>query len=294
MSGVGAVIEGGYFRDIHDQPCAMERSVAGFAENPGLLEIGKHLREGRYRHVVLTGMGSSFHALHPILIELAELGLPVTLVETSELVHYRSRSLSEEALTILVSQSGRSAETVRLLELNAGRSLVVGVTNEPDSPLAEAAQASVVTRAGAEFSVSSKTYVTCLAALAWLSDHLRGRDLGRSREELERLAPAISGYLADWRDHAGRALDELDGMRQIYYAGRGASLATVGTAGLTTKESARFPAEGMSSAAFRHGPLELADERVFLLVFEGDPRTAKLNHRGARCKNGRGAGGHRN
>jgi glucosamine--fructose-6-phosphate aminotransferase (isomerizing) len=56
----------------------------------------------------------------------------------------------------------------------------------------------------------------------------------------------------------------------------------VGTAGLITKESAHFPAEGMSAAAFRHGPFELVDGRMFLLVFEGDPRTAELNHRLAR------------
>jgi glucosamine--fructose-6-phosphate aminotransferase (isomerizing) len=156
--------------------------------------------------------------------------------------------------------------------------LLVAVTNAPDSPLSAAAGTSVVMDAGKEHSVSSKTYLASLAALAWLGDHLTGANLGGSREELSLLAPAIDAYLAQWREYVARARSELEGIERVYYVGRGPSLAAVGTAGLTTKESARFPAEGMSAAAFRHGPLEMVDQRVLLVVFEGDPRTAGLNH----------------
>ena len=272
-------VEGGYVKDILDQPAALERSVAGFTEDPALTVLGEALRGGRYRLVVLTGMGSSYHAFQPLLIELTELGVPAMLLETSELVYYHSGLLTPDTVTVMLSQSGRSAETVRLLELNAGRSTVVAVTNTPDSPLAAAANASVMTQAGAEFSVSCKTYLTSLAALAWLGDHLAGRDLGRSRDQLRQLAPAVNSYLEHWREYVAAAQGELGGIERLYYVGRGASLATAGTAGLTTKESARFPAEGMSAAAFRHGPLELVDGRTFLLAFEGDPRTAELNRR---------------
>jgi glucosamine--fructose-6-phosphate aminotransferase (isomerizing) len=48
---------------------------------------------------------------------------------------------------------------------------------------------------------------------------------------------------------------------------------------LILKEAARFPAEGMSSAAFRHGPLEMVDRHLLLLVFEGAEPSASLNHR---------------
>lgn len=273
------VIEGGYLRDILDQPRALERSVEGFAGSGALAALGDRLRGGGYRQVVLTGMGTSFHALQPLLIELTDLGWPVTLAETSELIYYGARLLSPETLTIAVSQSGRSAETVRLLELNAGRSHLVGVTNEPESPLAKGANALVLTQAGAEHSVTCKTYVTTLAALAWLSDLLAGRDLKRTREELGLLAPAVARYVVHWREFAEAARRELEGIEKLYYAGRGPSLATAGTAGLTSKDSARFPAEGMSAAAFRHGPIELVDGRTFVLVFEGDPRTSALNHR---------------
>ena len=61
--------------------------------------------------------------------------------------------------------------------------------------------------------------------------------------------------------------------------GRGASLAAAGTGALIIKEAAHLHAEGMSSAAFRHGPLEMVAEDMFVLVFAGDRKTADLNRR---------------
>jgi glucosamine--fructose-6-phosphate aminotransferase (isomerizing) len=48
---------------------------------------------------------------------------------------------------------------------------------------------------------------------------------------------------------------------------------------LIVKESDHFHAEGMSSAAFRHGPFEMLGSETFVLVFAGDPRTRDLNQR---------------
>ncbi|MFZ0539209.1 MAG: SIS domain-containing protein, partial [Candidatus Sulfotelmatobacter sp.] len=59
--------------------------------------------------------------------------------------------------------------------------------------------------------------------------------------------------------------------------GRGPSLAAVGTGALTIKESDHFPAEGMSSAAFRHGPLEMLGHETFVFVFSGEDKTRELN-----------------
>ena len=63
----------------------------------------------------------------------------------------------------------------------------------------------------------------------------------------------------------------------MFLVGRGPSLAAVGTGALVIKESDHFPAEGMSSAAFRHGPLEMLDNHNFVVVFTGERRTRKLN-----------------
>jgi glucosamine--fructose-6-phosphate aminotransferase (isomerizing) len=54
-------------------------------------------------------------------------------------------------------------------------------------------------------------------------------------------------------------------------------LAATGAGSLIIKEAARFPAEGMSCAAFRHGPMEMASPEVYVLVYEGTGQTSALN-----------------
>src|SRR5208283_5307538 len=61
--------------------------------------------------------------------------------------------------------------------------------------------------------------------------------------------------------------------------GRGASLAATGEGALIIKESVRLHAEGMSSAAFRHGPLEMVNGETFAVVFAGAETTKPLQSR---------------
>jgi glucosamine--fructose-6-phosphate aminotransferase (isomerizing) len=274
-----SVIEGEYLRDILDQPHAMEDTLAGLERSQSLQDLSTRLNAGKFRRILLTGMGSSFHALHPLNLQLVNQGFTPVMVETSELVHYKSRFVDPKTLIIAVSQSGQSAEMVRLVEMNRKRCTVIAVTNTADSPLAKQASAALLTQAGEEFSVSCKTYVTALMALKWLGDILCEKDMRRTRRELKQAAPAIASYLADWKDYVQGLVRDLDGVRHLFLVGRGASLAAVGTGALIVKEADHFHAEGMSSAAFRHGPLEMLSAETFVLVFSGDAKTQALNGR---------------
>ncbi len=167
-----SVIEGAYLRDILDQPRALEDTLAGLEVTEPLQQLAGRLQEGEFKTIVLTGMGSSFHALHPLNLELIDHGFTAMMVETSELLHYRQRLFDPRTLIIAVSQSGQSAEVVRLLELNRGKSSVIAVTNTPSSPLADEADATIFSQAGEEFSVSCKTYLAALMALQWLGRRL--------------------------------------------------------------------------------------------------------------------------
>lgn len=273
------IIEGRYLQDILDQPSALKDTLAGL-ERPGSLQpLAENLARGEFRRVVLTGMGSSFHALHPIHLQLIDSGFSSMMVETSELVQYQTRLLDAQTLVVAVSQSGQSAETVRLLEINRGASPVIGVTNTPGSALAQQAQAALLTRAGSEFSVSCKTYVTTLMALKWLGDALCGASADQSRHELESSVGLVSTYLAGWRAHATELASRLEGIEDLFVVGRGASLAAVGAGALIIKESAHFHSEAMSSAAFRHGPFEMLSGKIFVAVLAGDEKTRELNEK---------------
>jgi len=70
---------------------------------------------------------------------------------------------------------------------------------------------------------------------------------------------------------------KLRDIRHLFLVGMGASLASVGTGALIVKEADHFHAEGMSSAAFRHGPFEMLSGETFVVVFSGDGRTKDLN-----------------
>lgn len=273
------VIHGKYLDDILDQPRTLEATLAGLEPSPALTNVASRLAEGKFRRVVLTGMGSSFHALHPLNLYLISHGFTALMVETSELVHYQSRLLEPGSLIVAVSQSGQSAEMIRLAEVNGKRSELIAVTNTPQSPLAQRSTAALFTQAGIEYSVSCKTYVAALMALKFLGDILCHRDPGQSLHELKKAPPAAGEYLNRWKEHVEVLATKLRHIRCLFFVGRGASLAAVGTGALITKESDHFHAEGMSSAAFRHGPFEMLNEDTLVVIFSGDEKTGDLNQR---------------
>jgi glutamine---fructose-6-phosphate transaminase (isomerizing) len=273
------LIEGAYLADLLDQPQALQQTVDGLEQSAAIQKFAQALGRGDYKRIVLTGMGSSLHALHPIHQALCGAGFPAQIVETSELALNMPRLLDNQTLLVVVSQSGQSAETIRLLSLTAGQMPTIGVTNTPASPLAAQSDAVVLMHAGKESTVSCKTYVATLVALEWLSAMLRGADLKQTREQLQQAAPAVESYIGRYRSHVENLVAKLQGIRHVFVAGRGASLASAGTGGLILKESAHFPAEGMSAAAFRHGPFEMLGPHIFLLVFSGDAVSSQLNQR---------------
>ena len=252
------IIEGKYLEDILDQPRALDATLASLDTSQPLTDLSQRLSEGKFHRIVLTGMGSSFHALHPLNLQLISHGFTALMVETSELIHYKSRFFDPKTLIVAVSQSGQSAEMVRLAEVNRKRSAVIAVTNTPQSPLVEHSTAALFTHAGREFSVSCKTYVTALMVLKFLGDVLCQRDPKQSRRELKSVA-AVRCRIPQPLEGTRRDVlaNKLRRIRHLFFVGRGASLAAVGTGALIIKESDHFHAEGMSSAAFRHGPFEM-------------------------------------
>ena len=282
------VVEGPYLRDILDQPRALDATFRGLDEPEALAAVARRLHGGELKRVVLTGMGSSHHGLVPLHLRLVEAGLAPVTVESSELLHYQQALLAEGTLLVLLSQSGRSAEILRLVETVRGRGVVtLALTNTADSPLAREATATVLTHAGEEATVSCKTYLAAQMALAWLGEVLASGDVAAARGALQAAIPGVAEYLAAWRSHVEWLAERLQGVRAVYYAGRGPSLAAACSAGLVTKESTHRPSEGMSSAAFRHGPMDMLDAYCLPPRLRGRLADARPQ-RGARRRRARG------
>ena len=222
MPGRLRILNGPYFRDLLNQPAAVRDTARALAV-PDV--------EGRIRKLIpkepdrflLTGMGSSLHAFHPLCARLNQAGHPASMVESGELARYHPRSLRDSVM-VAASQSGRSAEIVRLVKRRRDSRFLIGVTNTPDSPLARHADAVVSMAAGEESTVSCKTYVATLAALAWLGDILCGPGKPRTPAAFEKASEEMEAYLANWKDHVRSLARILKGVEALFYAGRGASL----------------------------------------------------------------------
>ncbi len=279
MATLKPIIEGNFLHNILEQPAALQHTLEDLQETPALQQAADRLEKGDFKQVVLTGMGSSFHALIPLNLQLIAKGYTSFLLETSELIHYMQPLIKPSTLLIVASQSGESAEVVHLLEINHGQSFTIAVTNTPGSTLATQSDVAILTRAGEEAGVSCKTYVASLLGLSWLGEILCKNNLNTSRQKLAGVVPAVSEYLKDWKSKVTGLQATLSGVEHVLLAGRGPSLATTGTGGLIVKESAHFHAEGMSSGSFKHGPLEFSEDNVFVVFFEGVAQTKALNQR---------------
>jgi glucosamine--fructose-6-phosphate aminotransferase (isomerizing) len=196
-TNVSSSLKGAYLGDLLGQPTALADTIASLSSLACMPS-----RALSAERIVLTGMGASLHAVHPLRVRLVRSGRTAFVVETAELIHAQSALLDARTLVIAVSQSGRSAETVELLNIASRRASPTihhRVTNGANSPLAQRAHAKIVIRAGSEHSVSCKTYVSTLAALEWLGGALCSEDTAPILAELGLAAPAVKAYYADWQ-----------------------------------------------------------------------------------------------
>ncbi len=272
-------LPGPYLDDLLAQADVLVRIATALAKTPFPEAMCQRLSGGGLRRVVLAGMGSSHHAAYPLYLALRRHRLDSTWIETSELLVDLPAYQHHDTLLVAVSQSGEGAEIAALVEHVVGFGHVIGITNDPSSTLGRAAHTTLMLMAGSEATVSCKTYLATLAVLHWLGMHLTGGDESQAVADILAVAPMVQRYLNAWRDHVTALLPLIEGVRSVFITGRGQSLASVGTGGLILKEAARCHAEGMSAAAFRHGPLEMVDGTIMVLVFTGEPSVAGLHRR---------------
>jgi glutamine---fructose-6-phosphate transaminase (isomerizing) len=269
-----------FMTEIAGQPAAIRRAAAAAADQAGVVAgLGHEL--GVRERVVLTGMGSSYDACYPAATRLAAAGVLAMMVDAAELLHFRLDALGPETLLVCVSQSGESAETVRVvreLRDRGERPFIAAVTNGPASTLARLADRNLDTRGGEEHGPSTVTFAATLVVMAALSRSLAGREPAPAADA-EAAAEAAERLLADPEDTARSLAGWLGARPVLALLGRGESRAAAEMGALTLKEAARFPAESLQAAQFRHGPLELAGPELAAIVFASEAPTRSLDIR---------------
>lgn len=275
-----------YILDILSQPLALKAALDGFDPAP-LAPLADAIRCGEFDRIVLTGMGGSLYASYPAWLALAAAGLPATWVDAAELIHHVPGLVTDRTLLWLFSQSGKSAEVVSALDftrIHHPRALLATV-NDLDSPLAQAAKtfnglaAHVPIRADVEKTVSTRTYTNTLAVGQLAARALLGGDVEPAWVSLQQTSAAMEQYLSTWESRVEEVGTQMGLPKRLAVLGRGPSLAAVYTGVLILGEAAKFLASPFQAGEFRHGPLELANPGLYVLLFAGPEETRDLSRR---------------
>ena len=250
-------------REIAEQPDAVARTLDLL--RPLRPELAR-LAEGT-RHVLFVARGSSDNAcVYGRYLVETHAHRMAGLAAPSVATHYHAEVDLGDALVVGVSQSGETREIVETLEWATSRGArTVAVTNDGGSPLAEAADLTLATRAGTELAVpATKTYTTQLAAMTVLATALAPEPtaldghLARVPEEMARLVEQRKGIDA--------AADELLPSAETLVSGRGLLFGTALEVALKLEETCLRPVRGLSYADLRHGPIAVVDTGVVVVM----------------------------
>jgi len=261
-------------KEIHEQPSAIRDTLAGRVDDQGLLALDElHTDTDVLREVdkvFVVACGTAFHSglVAKYAIEHWT-RIPVEIDIASEF-RYRDPVLGPHTLTLAVSQSGETIDTLEAAR-HARRqgSKVLAVTNTIGSSLAREADAVMYTHAGPEICVAAtKTFATQMAALHLVALYLaqmRGAmfpveivDIVNWMRELPGQVRRTLGLADQIRGIA----EELRDARDVLFIGRHTGYPAALEGALKLKELSYLHAEGYPAGELKHGPIALVEEGV--------------------------------
>jgi glucosamine--fructose-6-phosphate aminotransferase (isomerizing) len=247
--------------------------------------------------VVIVACGTSWHAGlvgRHVLEELT--GLPVQVEYASEYRYGRQLKIPG-TLTIAISQSGETADTLEAIRAARGAgSRVVGIVNVVGSTIARETDGGIYLHAGPEIGVAStKAFTSQVVALLLLALYI-GRQRGLTLEEGQDLVAQLAELPGKVR--ATLALEPgIKGLAQSYaeapnalYLGRGVNFPVALEGALKLKEISYIHAEGYPAAEMKHGPIALIDEKmpvVFVAAEDDVFQKVRSNMQEVKARGGR-------
>ncbi len=261
-------------KEIFEQPTAIEDTI-----RTRLGEDRIHLEEielssqqlEKIEKITIIACGTSWHAglVGKFIIEEL-VRIPVEVDIASEF-RYRDPIISDKTLTIAISQSGETADTLSgIRQAKSNGSKIISICNVLGSSIPRESDGTIYTHAGPEIGVAStKAFTSQLTALYLLAIYL-GREKGiigveRAKElinELRRLPHLVGNILKeDEKDGKLKKLaHEFSYYRDFLYLGRGINYPIALEGALKLKEISYIHAEGYPAGEMKHGPIALIDK----------------------------------
>ncbi len=261
-------------KEIYEQPQAILNTFRGrIIPDTGeieLPEIGIETQTiQRLKRIVLLACGTSWHAglIGKYWIEKWA-GIPVEVDLASEF-RYRDLLMDEDVLTIPISQSGETADTLAGLRIakNLG-SPIVSICNVLGSTITRESDGTVYTHAGPEIGVAStKAFTSQLTALYILALFLAQKrnsvsmqDAATYLKALMKVPGIIEEHLSKWHEHSRKLADEFYTKADFLYLGRHLQFPVALEGALKLKEISYIHAEGYAAGEMKHGPIALIDK----------------------------------
>ena len=257
------------FSEIAEQPERIKSLLASQRKN--VERIAAAIKKRDVEYVFLAARGTSDNAGRYANYLLGAVnGLPLALATPSLFTYYKRPPTLKNALVVGVSQSGKSPDIVSVLEEGRKQGcLTLSITNETNSPLAQASDFVLDIQAGVEKAVAAtKTYTTELMSVAMLSAALSGNKTLWT--ELSKVPGWMKQSLKQ-NDFISQIAQRYRYIDQTVVLGRGFNYATAFEWALKLKELTYIIAEPYSSADFAHGPIAMVESGypVFAVVSKG-------------------------
>ena len=197
-----------------------------------------------------------------------------TEVDIASEFRYREAPLTPKGLSIVISQSGETADTLAALRYCKSQGQhTLAIVNVPESTIAREASMAMRTYAGPEIGVASTKAFTCqltvLACLALFAAKQRGHLAPAMEQELVGAlieAPRHMSEILRQEKQIEKVAREIAGARDVLYLGRGINYPIAMEGALKLKEISYIHAEGYAAGELKHGPIALVDENVPVIV----------------------------
>jgi glucosamine--fructose-6-phosphate aminotransferase (isomerizing) len=266
-------------KEIYEQPQALLNTLRGRIDPQNgrveLPELG--LSEKKIKsleRIVLVACGTSWHAALVAKYWIEEwVGIPVEVDIGSEF-RYRKLLLNNKVLTLSISQSGETADTLAGIKLASKLgSKVITICNVVGSTMTREADATIYTHAGPEIGVAStKAFTSQLAALFLFASYLAQVRKTLSANKIKQLGQAIIGLptlleesLPGLQKKIKAVANRFYDSRNFLFVGRGLNFPIALEGALKLKEISYIHAEGYAAGELKHGPIALIDKDMPIL-----------------------------
>lgn len=277
---IDAAEKGGYdhfmLKEIVEQPRALKDCLSGrIAYGKRVVDLGEleltAEKVNSINKIVMVACGTAYHACYVGRYVYEKLlNIPVEVEIASEF-RYRDPILDKHTLTIIVSQSGETADTLAALaEAKRKGSHVLAITNVWGSSIAREAHDVIYTRAGLEIAVAStKAYTTQILAIyllglymAEMKGKLIRKEIQTIINELYRLPDKVQKIIDDHLDEIREMGEIIAGYNDAFFIGRGLDYVVAMEGALKLKEISYIHAEAYAAGELKHGTLALIVDQV--------------------------------